>query len=533
MGILGADPYLGAGLLAGLRPARALRNLGPAVLVTEALRREEAVLSAGGALAATTGRCTGRSPKDRFLVAHADLNDEIDWGEVNQPMSTRSFAALVRRALAYAEGRELFVQDLFAGADPAHRLHVRVITEHAWHSLFARNMFLRPARHELVDFTPAWTVLQLPGLAADPARGGTASANAIAVDLAERLVVIAGTAYAGEIKKAVFAILNYLLPPRDVLPMHCSANVGPHGRTALFFGLSGTGKTTLSADPARILVGDDEHGWSAEGVFNFEGGCYAKVIRLDPSAEPEIHAASVRFGTVLENVVLDEHGVPCFADDSLTENTRSSYPIGFIPNASDTGRAGHPADIVMLTADAFGVLPPLSLLTAEQAVYHFLSGYTARLAGTERGFGAPQATFSGCFGAPFIPRHPSVYAEMLGRLIRRHGVRCWLLNTGWTGGAPGVGRRMPIAVTRALLHAALNGVLDPAAMAIERTFGLRVPRACPGLEPALLDPRSTWTDGSAYDDTARSLAARFDRNFSRFAPLVTPAVRAAGFRAAA
>jgi phosphoenolpyruvate carboxykinase (ATP) len=528
---LGPSP--GAGPLAGMRPARVLRNLLPPALITEALRREEAILSACGAIVATTGRITGRSPKDKFFVAHPALKGEIDWSASNQPLEARHFAGLMRRAMAHVDGRELFVQDLHAGADPAHRLKVRVITEQAWHSLFARNMFIRPPVTGLAAFAPDWTVLQLPSLEADPAIDGTNSSTAIAIDIAQRLVLIAGTGYAGEIKKAIFTVLNYLLPPAGVLPMHCSANVGPSGRTAVFFGLSGTGKTTLSADGGRTLIGDDEHGWGPEGVFNFEGGCYAKVIRLDPTAEPEIHAASSRFGAVLENVLLDEAGMPLFDDDSLTENTRSCYPLDFIPNASATGRAGQPTDIVMLTADAFGVLPPISRLSAEQAMYHFLSGYTARLAGTERGVSEPQATFSTCFGAPFMPRHPSVYAEMLGRLIQRHGARCWLLNTGWTGGAYGTGSRMPIKATRALLRAALDGRLDGVPLSVHPVFGLRVPEACAEVDPELLDPRSTWADARAYDEAARGLAGRFEANFARFAPFVGSAVQAAGIRAAA
>ena len=509
------------------------RNLATAELVAAALRRDEARLSADGALVATTGRFTGRSPKDKYFVAHPGFSREIDWGPTNQQMDSRQFAGLLRRALAHAQGAELFVQDLYAGADPEHRIRVRVITEQAWHSLFARNMFIRPAHADLAAFAPDWTVLQLPSLEADPARDGTNSSTVIAIDLAERLVLIAGTAYAGEIKKAIFTVLNYLLPSAGVMPMHCSANVGPDGRTAVFFGLSGTGKTTLSADGGRTLIGDDEHGWGPQGVFNFEGGCYAKVIRLDPDAEPEIHAASTRFGTVLENVTLDEAGRPRFEDDSLTENTRSCYPLEFIPNASATGRAGHPTDIVMLTADAFGVLPPISRLTPEQAMYHFLSGYTARLAGTERGVSEPQATFSTCFGAPFMPRHPSVYAEMLGGLIERHGARCWLLNTGWTGGAYGTGRRMPIKATRALLRAALDGSLDEVPVAVHPVLGLRVPRACAGVDEGLLDARATWADTAAYDSAVRRLAGQFEENFTRFAPFVAPRVHAAAIRAAA
>ena len=527
-----SGPGLGDGALAGLRPGQVYWNLGAPALVAAALRRHEAQLSADGALVACTGRFTGRSPKDKFFVAHPEISREIDWGPTNQQMEARHFAGLLRRGLAHVQGGELFVQDLYAGADPEHRIRVRVITEQAWHSLFARNMFIRPPQAELAGFQPDWTVLQLPSLEADPERDGTNSSTVIAVDIAQRLVLIAGTAYAGEIKKAIFTVLNFLLPAAGVMPMHCSANVGPSGRTAVFFGLSGTGKTTLSADAERTLIGDDEHGWGPEGVFNFEGGCYAKVIRLDPGAEPEIHAASTRFGAVLENVTLDEAGAPRFHDDSLTENTRSCYPLDFIPNASATGRAGHPTDIVMLTADAFGVLPPISRLTPEQAMYHFLSGYTARLAGTERGVSEPQATFSTCFGAPFMPRHPSVYAEMLGDLMQRHGARCWLLNTGWTGGAYGTGRRMPIKATRALLRAALDGRLDGVPVAVHPVFGLRVPQACADVDEGLLDARSTWPDGSDYDAAVSRLARQFEDNFARFAPFVGPAVRSAGIGAA-
>jgi phosphoenolpyruvate carboxykinase (ATP) len=524
---------LGGGVLAGMRPGRVHPNWLAPRLVAEAMRREEACLSAGGALVATTGRFTGRSPKDKFFVAQRDLADIVDWGPVNQPLEARHFAGLLRRAVEHVAGCELFVQDLFAGADPAHRLKVRVVTEQAWHSLFARNMFIRPAAADLECFQPDWTVLQLPSLEADPAIDGTNSTTVIAIDVHERLVLIAGTAYAGEIKKSVFTVLNLLLPAADVLPMHCSANVGPDGATAVFFGLSGTGKTTLSANSSRTLIGDDEHGWGDAGIFNFEGGCYAKVIRLDRRAEPEIYDASTRFGTVLENVVLDAAGNPCFDDDGLTENTRSCYPLEFIPNASPTGRAGHPTDIVMLTADAFGVLPPIGRLTAEQAMYHFLSGYTAKLAGTERGVTEPQATFSACFGAPFMPRHPTVYAGLLGRLIERHGVRCWLLNTGWTGGAYGTGRRMPIGATRALLHAALDGRLEQAPTSTDPVFGIAVPQVCPDVDPRLLDPRGTWADQVAYDAAARELASRFERNFEQFRPFVRDEVQAAGIRAAA
>jgi phosphoenolpyruvate carboxykinase (ATP) len=521
------------GALAEARPGRVWRNLQPSRLIMEAVRRGEVQLGAGGAVVATTGRFTGRSPKDKFFVAWPEL-EGIDWGSTNQPLEPARFEGLRARAVRHVEGRELFVQDLFAGADPAHRLKVRVVTEQAWHNLFARNMFIRPPAAALEGFEPDWVVLQLPSFEAVPETDGTHSSTVIAVDFRERLVLIAGTAYAGEIKKSIFTVLNYLLPAAGVMPMHCSANVNAAGHVAVFFGLSGTGKTTLSADATRTLVGDDEHGWGFDGVFNFEGGCYAKVIRLDPEAEPEIFAASTRFGAVLENVVLDpSSGEPRFEDDSLTENTRSCYPLDFIPNASRTGRAGHPTNIVMLTADAFGVLPPISLLSPEQAMYHFLSGYTARLAGTERGVSEPQATFSTCFGAPFMPRHPSVYAGMLGELMHKHRARCWLINTGWTGGAYGTGRRMPIRATRALLHAALDGSLEKAPMGQDPVFGLAVPQACPEVDPALLNPRSTWADKAAYDSMAREVAGRFEQNFRKFAPFVGDEVQAAGIRAAA
>jgi phosphoenolpyruvate carboxykinase (ATP) len=522
------------GVLAETRPARLFWNMPPARLVADAVGRGEAQLASTGALVATTGQFTGRSPKDKFFVDHPEFHDSLDWGPGNRPLPPESFALLRRDVLDALQGRELYVQDLWAGADPAYRLKVRVITEQAWHSLFAWNMFIRPPADGRRDAAPDWTVLQVPSFTANPERHGTVSGTVIAIDLAGRLVLIAGTAYAGEIKKSIFTVLNYLLPEQDVLPMHCSANIDPKGRTTVFFGLSGTGKTTLSANASHTLIGDDEHGWSSGGVFNFEGGCYAKVIRLDAEAEPEIWAASNRFGAILENVVLDpETMAPDFGDGSLTENTRSSYPLDFIANASRTGQGDHPRNVVMLTADAFGVLPPISLLSPEQAMYHFLSGYTARVAGTERGVAEPQATFSACFGAPFMPRRPSVYATLLGRMLRRHDARCWLVNTGWTGGAYGTGRRMPLETTRALLGAALDGRLEGAGFATDRVFGLRHPVACPGLGDGLLEPRGTWADKAAYDRTAQEVAARFDRNFTPFAGLVADEVRAAGIRAAA
>jgi phosphoenolpyruvate carboxykinase (ATP) len=518
----------------GLEAAALVRwNLVAPALVQLAVGRGEAVLVTAGALSASTGRHTGRAPRDRFIVEHPEIRAGIDWGNVNQPIEPAAAARLWAKAREHVGGRELFVQDLFAGADPAYRLRVRVITETAWHSLFACNMFLLPSAAARAAFAPDFTVVQLPSLKADPMLDGTRSEVAIVVDLVARTILICGTSYAGEIKKSIFGVLNYLLPEQGVFPMHCSANVGPRGDVAVFFGLSGTGKTTLSADPGRTLIGDDEHGWSPRGVFNFEGGCYAKVIRLSPEDEPEIFAASTRFGAILENVIADPlSGAVDFDDDHLTENTRASYPLSFIPNASSSGLGAHPTHIVMLTADAFGVLPPISRLTPEQAMYHFLSGYTARVAGTEEGVKEPQATFSTCFGAPFMPRHPSVYAKMLGDFMRRHEVDCWLVNTGWSGGPVGDGQRMRLAHTRAMLRAALNGELDRVAMRRHPEFGLMMPETCPGVPSEILDPRMTWSDARAYDRKAHELAKRFEVNFRRFAPHVGDEVEAAGIHAA-
>jgi phosphoenolpyruvate carboxykinase (ATP) len=518
----------------GLRPGKAYWNLYSPALVTRALGHEEGRLVTGGAFAAITAPHTGRSPRDRFIVDPPRLRETIDWGEINRAIDADAAARLWEKARAHVEGKEVFVQDLWAGADPKHRLPVRIITETAWHGLFARNMFIEPEAGALERFEPGFTVVQLPSLHADPAADGTRSKVAILLDLEARTVLICGTRYAGEIKKSIFTVLNYLLPEAGVLPMHCSANVGVRGDVALFFGLSGTGKTTLSADPGRTLIGDDEHGWSPEGVFNFEGGCYAKVIRLSAEDEPEIFAASTRFGAILENVVADPHtGAVDFDDDSITENTRSSYPLGFIANACDTGRAGHPAHIVMLTADAFGVLPPISRLSPEQAMYHFLSGYTARVAGTEAGVDEPQATFSACFGAPFMPRHPTVYAEMLRDLMRQHEADCWLVNTGWSGGPFGTGKRIRLRYTRAMLSAALEGKLDEVPYRRHEPFGLSIPEQCPDVPSEVLDPRATWGDGAAYDRMARDVAGRFERNFRRFEGHVEDEVKSAGIHAAA
>ncbi len=513
---------------------RAYWNLPTAALYEEALRRGEGLLGLGGALIVETGQYTGRSPNDKFIVDEPGSSEAIWWGPVNRPFSEADFEAMHQRMLAYYQDRDLFVRDMFAGADPQYRLPVRIVTESAWPSLFAANMFLAPGHDELKEFEPAFTILHAPGLHAMPDQDRTKSEVFILVSFARRLVLIGGTRYAGEIKKSVFTVLNFLLPEKDVLPMHCSANIGPRGDTAIFFGLSGTGKTTLSADGSRTLIGDDEHGWSDRGVFNFEGGCYAKVIQLSPEAEPEIYATTSRFGTILENVIIDPVTRRLDLDDArLTENTRASYPIDFIPNVQASGMGGHPDNVIMLTADAFGVLPPIARLTPEQAMYHFLSGYTARIAGTEKGLTEPQATFSTCFGAPFMPRHPSVYAKMLGERIARHKAACWLVNTGWSGGAYGTGQRMKIAFTRAMVRAALDGKLAQVPMQQEPHFALRVPTSCPEVPSEVLLPRKTWRDPGAYDEAARDVARRFDANFRQFEPFVDERVKAAAIHPAA
>ena len=510
-------------------------NLADAQLYEEAVRRGEGRVAQGGALVVLTGVHTGRSPSDKFIVKEPESDAKIWWGSVNKPFDAARFDALHRQVLAYYQGRDLFVQDCWAGADRRYRLGVRVITETAWHSMFAGNMFLRPSDDELGSFTPDFTILHAPNLQADPGRDGTKSGTFILLNFAKRLVLIGGTSYAGEIKKSVFSILNYMLPDRGVLPMHCSVNVGKQDDSAVFFGLSGTGKTTLSANPERQLVGDDEHGWSGDGLFNFEGGCYAKVIRLSAQAEPEIHATTHRFGTILENVVMDPVQRTLDLDsERYTENTRASYPLSYIPNMVENGTARHPDHVVMLTADAFGVLPPIARLSADQAMYHFLSGYTARVAGTEKGLGnEPQATFSACFGAPFMPRFPSVYAELLGERIVKHRSTCWLVNTGWTGGAFGVGQRMSIKYTRALLNAALRGELNKKSFATDRYFSLSVPESCPGVPSEVLNPRNTWADKGAYDATAARVVGQFHKNFVQFEKDVNADIRAAAPRAAA
>jgi len=518
--------------LAGLigQTARLRANLTPARLVEESLARGEGQIADGGALAVTTGAHTGRSPQDKFIVRDATTDATVAW-DLNRPMERRHFDALLADFVSYAKDRELFAQDLYGGADPDHRVRARIITQHAWHALFIRNLLIRPELAERASFVPDLTIIDLPAVRADRERHGARTETMIACDFTRGIVLIAGTAYAGEMKKAVFTYLNFVLPPKGVMPMHCSANVGPNGDSAIFFGLSGTGKTTLSADASRTLIGDDEHGWGKHGIFNFEGGCYAKTINLSREAEPEIYAATQRFGTVLENVGVDADTRRIdFADGSLTENTRAAYPLDFIDNASATGRAGHPRNIILLTADAFGVMPPIAKLTPAQAMYHFLSGYTAKVAGTERGITEPQATFSTCFGAPFMPRRPAEYGKLLRDLIATHAADCWLINTGWTGGAYGTGRRMPIRVTRTLLAAALDGSLRDSQFYVDRNFGFLVPTDMPGIEPHLFHPRKTWADKTAYDAQAARLVKMFVANFEKFASAVDGDVLAAAPR---
>jgi phosphoenolpyruvate carboxykinase (ATP) len=514
----------------GLRHAGAAYwNLVPAALYEEAVRRAEGIVAYGGPLAVITTPHTGRSPNDKFVVRDRATESTVWWGAVNQPLEPAAFDKLHEEVCRYLEKRDLFVRDVFAGTDPAYRLPVRFITPSAWSALFVTNMFVRPGTAELAGFEPGFTVLHAPDFQADPARHGTRSGTFIIIHFSRRTILIGGTKYAGEMKKSIFTIMNYLLPDRGVLPMHCSANVGREGDAAIFFGLSGTGKTTLSADPERGLIGDDEHGWSDRGVFNFEGGCYAKVIRLSPKGEPEIYATTRRFGTVIENVVVDPVSRAIDLDSQeITENTRACYPIDFIPNHVPSGQAGHPANVVFLTADAFGVLPPISRLTADQAMYHFLSGYTAKVAGTERGVTEPKETFSTCFGAPFLPRPPALYAQMLGRKIQQHRVSVWLVNTGWTGGTYGVGRRMNLAYTRAMLRAALAGRLSAVATTPDPIFGVQVPEAVPDVPGEVLKPRRTWAEPAAYDAQAARLAALFRKNFEKFAAGVSDAVRGAG-----
>jgi phosphoenolpyruvate carboxykinase (ATP) len=503
-----------------------------AQLYTAALKGGVGALAHGGPLVVDTGKFTGRSPKDKFVVSEPGSEERIWWGEINHPLSEERFDGLRVKVVEHLEEQDpLYVVDAFAGADSAHRIGVRVLTGSPYHALFAKTMFITLSPDEAYSLQPDVVVLHAPGVEADPAADGTRSGTFVVLHPSEGEVLIGGTFYAGEIKKAIFTVMNDRLPLEGVLPMHCSANVGEDGRVAIFFGLSGTGKTTLSADPDRSLIGDDEHGWGSNGVFNIEGGCYAKVIRLSAEAEPEIFQTTKTYGTVLENVAIDDRGVIDLDDDSKTENTRAAYKLERISNALRTKMAGHPSAVVMLTADAFGILPPIALLSRDQALYYFLSGFTAKLAGTEIGVQEPQPTFSTCFGAPFLPQPPAVYARMLGEKLDRHGSAVWLVNTGWSGGPYGEGHRMPIQATRRLLHAALSGELDGADYRTDDVFGFRVPVTVPGVEPSLLDPRSTWRDRDAYDARARGLAGMFVANFQKFAADAGEAVAAAGPRA--
>ena len=504
-------------------PARVYWNLNTPELYEEIARRNEGVLSNHGVVLVETGEHTGRAAKDKAIVREPGSEDKVFWGDVNKDFSQEKFNALKARMMAHAKGRDLFVQDTFVGADQQYRLPIRVVTELAWHSLFARTMFIN---NEAQSHKPEFTIVNFPSFQADPQRDGTRSSTFILMDFSQRLVLIGGTSYAGETKKSAFTIMNYLLPQRDVMSMHCSANVGAEGDVAIFFGLSGTGKTTLSADPERRLIGDDEHGWSDNGVFNFEGGCYAKVIKLSAEAEPDIYRTTKMFGTLLENVVYDPvTRVVDLDDPRKTENTRASYPLTSIDNIVPEGHAGHPRNIIMLTADAFGVLPPVSRLTPEQAMYHFLSGYTAKVAGTEKGVKEPEATFSTCFGAPFMVLHPGVYADLLGKQMERHQSTCWLVNTGWSGGPYGVGQRMKISYTRAMIRAILNGSLAQTETTPDPIFGVGIPDSCPDVPSEVLQPRNTWPDKDAYDRQARDLARRFNENFKKYEAGVSEAVR--------
>jgi phosphoenolpyruvate carboxykinase (ATP) len=505
-------------------------SLGIANLYEEAVRRHEGVIAVDGPLVCSTGQHTGRSPNDKFLVKEPSSEKNVGWGKVNRPIDAAIFDSLQRRMATYLRGKDVFVQDCWAGADPHYRMPVRIITEKAWQSLFARHMLItEPDAAKRLNHEPQFTIIDCPNFTADPSTDKTNSETFILLNFAKRLVLIGGTNYAGEIKKSVFTIMNYLLPLKDVMPMHCSANIGVSGDVALFFGLSGTGKTTLSSDPNRQLIGDDEHGWSSNGVFNFEGGCYAKTIRLSAEAEPQIYATTKRFGTVLENVTCDPVTRALDLDDARhTENTRAAYPLTFIDNAVPSGQGGHPKNIVMLTADAFGVLPPIAKLSPAAAMYHFLSGYTAKVAGTERGVTEPKATFSTCFGAPFMVWDPNVYAKLLGDRIAKHDVKVWLVNTGWTGGPHGVGSRMKIAHTRAMITAVLTGALDHVQYEHDPVFNLDVPTSCPSVPADVLHPRKTWKDGAAYDAQAKKLATMFIDNFKQFEATATADVKAAG-----
>ncbi len=514
----------------GIRGLRSVAyNLIEPALVQAAVARGEGTLGKGGAFLVTTGKFTGRSPKDKHVVRTPSVEHTI-WWDNNRPMAPEAFDRFYADMLEHMKGRDYFVQDLFGGADAEHRLDVRLVTELAWHGLFIRHLLRRPSRAELDTFVPEWTIINCPSFKADPARHGCRTDTVIALNFDARVILIANTEYAGENKKSVFTLLNYILPGKGVMAMHCSANhsIGDPDDSAVFFGLSGTGKTTLSADPSRTLIGDDEHGWSGNGIFNFEGGCYAKTINLSAEAEPEIYGTTSKFGTVIENMVFDPETLELdFEDSSLTENMRAAYPLDFISNASDSGLGGHPRNVILLTCDAFGVLPPIARLTPAQAMYHFLSGFTSKTAGTERGILEPTPTFSTCFGAPFMPRRPEVYGKLLQAKIKQFGSECWLVNTGWTGGAFGAGSRMPIRATRALLTAALNGSLSQAEFRKDPNFGFDVPVACEGVADILLDPRRTWTDPAAYDAQAKKLVSMFSENFAQYVPYIDDDVKAA------
>jgi phosphoenolpyruvate carboxykinase (ATP) len=505
-------------------------NLTNPWLYEQVVRRREGLISHLGPLVVRTGSYTGRSPNDKFIVKEKQNEDKIWWGKVNRPFDEKHFNSIWARMQAYLQGGDVFVQDCYIGTDKKYQIPVRVITEYAWHSLFVRNLFVRITDDkELSEHKPEFTIIDLPKFHGVPELDKTNSEAFILVNFEKKLVLIGGTSYGGEIKKSAFTLMNFMMPEKKVLPMHCSANINKSGETVIYFGLSGTGKTTLSADPDRALIGDDEHGWSENGVFNFEGGCYAKVIRLSEEAEPAIYATTRKFGTILENVAIDSyHRKPDLNDDTFTENTRAAYPITNLDNIKADGQGGHPTDIVFLTADAFGVLPPLSKLTPQQAMYHFLLGYTAKVAGTERGVNEPKATFSTCFGAPFMPQHPSVYAKLLGEKIKKHNVRCWLVNTGWTGGPYGVGKRMSIQHTRALLNAALDGTLAEVEFKADTVFGLQIPVECPDVPTDVLIPKNTWKDKKAYDKKAKELAESFKTNFKVYEDFVSEEVKKAG-----
>lgn len=491
-------------------------NLNPSELYEHAILHGEAILTKDHALLVHTGKFTGRSPKDKFVVEQPSIQDDIDWGPINQPVSQEVFDKLFEKVKGYLGDKRLFVKDVFCGADEENRLNVRVVSEVAYHALFTHNMFIRPNNEELAAHEPEFTVLAAPFFEADPIIDGTRTSTFILCDFERKLIIIGGSMYSGEVKKGIFSVMNYLLPKKGVMAMHCSANHDENGKTAVFFGLSGTGKTTLSADPDKTLIGDDEHGWSDDGIFNFEGGCYAKTINLSEEGEPMIYATTKMPGTILENVVLDANRKPDFTDVSLTQNTRCSYPINFIPNASDSGKGDHPENIIFLTCDAFGILPPISRLTPEQAMYHFISGYTAKVAGTERGVTEPEATFSACFGSPFMPLHPSVYAELLAEKIKKHGAKVWLVNTGWTGGVYGVGSRMKLSYTRKMLAQAIDGDLEDVEYVKDPVFGFQIPISVEGVPSKILIPRYTWEDAHEYDKKAQQLAKMFVNNFVKF-----------------